>query len=394
MKIIVNILILVGTPLAFAAPDISVTKAVNNTFPAAGQPVEFTVELRNVGDEAASGVLVLDQLPEELAMPAGTAAFTSVGSYDPATGEWSIGDMAAGVDAVMTMPAVVVDAAPPDCIVNVAASQFPDTANDTNDEARAAVHQAGVERCVDLEVSFGISASPLVVFPTCNSEERYQGDVELINNGPDTARNVVVTIAQDPVIGPDLRFEDADCDNQPSASCRIDAVAPGQIISIDVTSDLYQSPTATEQTLTVGAATNDVDYDLTNNQPSASGVGGGFSSCDEIDLDLPGVPVGPACFIATAAYGSPLDSRLDSLRGFRDRYLISNAPGRAFLRFYYRHSPPIADYIAGRDWLRTTVRALLAPIVFAIEYPVPATLSLLALGFALFARRRKRLVVN
>jgi hypothetical protein len=31
------------------------------------------------------------------------------------------------------------------------------------------------------------------------------------------------------------------------------------------------------------------------------------------------------------------------LRKFRDRYLLTNAPGKAFVRFYYKHSPPIAD---------------------------------------------------
>jgi hypothetical protein len=70
---------------------------------------------------------------------------------------------------------------------------------------------------------------------------------------------------------------------------------------------------------------------------------------------------------------------------------MTNSAGRAFVRFYYRHSPPLADFIAQHDWLRAIVRALLTPVVYALENPVPATLSVVACGLLLFscARRRK-----
>ncbi|MEK6726607.1 MAG: CFI-box-CTERM domain-containing protein [Deltaproteobacteria bacterium] len=48
------------------------------------------------------------------------------------------------------------------------------------------------------------------------------------------------------------------------------------------------------------------------------------------------------CFIATVAYGSYLDPHVEVLREFRDNYLITNAPGRAFIEIYYQISPPIA----------------------------------------------------
>lgn len=69
------------------------------------------------------------------------------------------------------------------------------------------------------------------------------------------------------------------------------------------------------------------------------------------------------CFIATAAYGSPKDSSVVLLRQFRDRVLLTNAPGRAFVDFYYHVSPPIAKAISGKDALKVTVRLLLTPIV-------------------------------
>jgi len=72
---------------------------------------------------------------------------------------------------------------------------------------------------------------------------------------------------------------------------------------------------------------------------------------------------GGGCFIATAAFGSILEPQVKTLRQFRDRFLLTNALGRAFVGLYYRLSPPIADFIADRDWLRATVRLLLLPFI-------------------------------
>ena len=83
------------------------------------------------------------------------------------------------------------------------------------------------------------------------------------------------------------------------------------------------------------------------------------------------------CFIATAAYGSYLDPKVKILRDFRDRYLLTNTPGKTLVEFYYRHSPPVADYIRQREGVRVVVRALLSVVVYSIEYPVAALLFLM-----------------
>ena len=62
------------------------------------------------------------------------------------------------------------------------------------------------------------------------------------------------------------------------------------------------------------------------------------------------------CFIATAAYGTPLHDDIDVLRDFRDEYLITNSPGRAFVKAYYTLSPPIAALVRDNEWLGTAVR--------------------------------------
>ena len=63
-----------------------------------------------------------------------------------------------------------------------------------------------------------------------------------------------------------------------------------------------------------------------------------------------------ACFIATAAYGSPAAEEMNILRQFRDEFLLHNPPGRAFVAVYYVTSPPIAEFISRHEVLRATVR--------------------------------------
>jgi len=74
------------------------------------------------------------------------------------------------------------------------------------------------------------------------------------------------------------------------------------------------------------------------------------------------------CFIATAAYGTPTAQQIDVLREFRDVVLLESPVGSKFVVLYYWLSPPIADFIARSDLLRTLVRQLLVdPIVWIVE---------------------------
>ena len=70
-----------------------------------------------------------------------------------------------------------------------------------------------------------------------------------------------------------------------------------------------------------------------------------------------------ACFIATAAYGTPMAREIQILREFRDEYLLSNPMGQALVNFYYRFSPPIANLITDYPSLKPMVRAGLLPVV-------------------------------
>jgi thermitase len=72
---------------------------------------------------------------------------------------------------------------------------------------------------------------------------------------------------------------------------------------------------------------------------------------------------GGGCFIATAAYGTPMASEVRYLRAFRDEVLLHSAPGRWFVEQYYTYSPALADVLREHDGWRAVVRAGLAPLV-------------------------------
>ena len=65
---------------------------------------------------------------------------------------------------------------------------------------------------------------------------------------------------------------------------------------------------------------------------------------------------GGGCFIATAAFGTPMAEEVRALSKFRDKYLLTSPLGRDFVKVYYRTSPPIADFIRNKPLLKATVR--------------------------------------
>ena len=103
---------------------------------------------------------------------------------------------------------------------------------------------------------------------------------------------------------------------------------------------------------------------------------------------------GGPCFIATAAYGTPMAADIDTLRTLRDTYLLSNSVGTAFVDTYYRVSPAVANVVAQSPALAAAVRLLLVPVIFLgkLFLAIPAVSALIAsaLLFAAVVRGRIR----
>jgi hypothetical protein len=105
------------------------------------------------------------------------------------------------------------------------------------------------------------------------------------------------------------------------------------------------------------------------------------------------------CFIATAAYGTPMAEEIQILREFRDEYLLTNPLGQALVDLYYNVSPPIAEFITEHPGLKPVVRAGLLPAVAMSAVAVNTTpvqktailgsLLLVSVALAVWAVRRR-----
>ncbi len=74
------------------------------------------------------------------------------------------------------------------------------------------------------------------------------------------------------------------------------------------------------------------------------------------------------CFLSTIASGSYLQSQLNGVRGFRDRYLIKNALGRWIVSWYYRFSPAAVRLVKSQQSLLILSRGLATPFVYLITH--------------------------
>jgi len=74
-----------------------------------------------------------------------------------------------------------------------------------------------------------------------------------------------------------------------------------------------------------------------------------------------------SCFIATAAYGTPMAKEINVLRDFRDKKLESTPLGRQIVLLYYRTSPPVAETISRNEGMRAAVRCMLYPIIGVLQ---------------------------
>ena len=140
-----------------------------------------------------------------------------------------------------------------------------------------------------------------------------------------------------------------------------------------------------------GGTSNVLTFTVTAAPPAPAAVVGG------------GGGGGGGCFIATAAFGSPLEKNVGILREFRDRCLLKTTAGKAFVKFYYDVSPPIAGLIAQNDVLRFITRCSLMPVVgmayWTITYGAATTLLsmlffILVTGALIWSIRRKMIVVR
>jgi hypothetical protein len=130
-----------------------------------------------------------------------------------------------------------------------------------------------------------------------------------------------------------------------------------------------------------------VSNDYVNETPT-----GAFQRTDECSfiMTLSGSESSSRCFIAEAAYRTPLDPHVDALRAFRDRFLLTNGPGRMLVRFYYMYSPDWAAFIRKHEMARGMARGVLTPVVYVVRYPLYSAVLFLTVMILVGYRMRRK----
>jgi hypothetical protein len=166
-------------------------------------------------------------------------------------------------------------------------------------------------------------------------------------------------------------------------------------MTFDPTTNLAYS---TEYTVTIhGTAMDSAGNGLDGNK---NGIAQGSPADDYTwSFTTKAAVAGGGCFIATAAYGTPMAEEIQILREFRDKYLLTNPVGQTLVDLYYRVSPPIAEFITEHPSLKPIVRAGLLPAVAMSTIAINTTpaekivivglLVLVSVALAVWAKRRR-----
>ena len=169
------------------AADLSVAKTVDNAAPDKGTNVTFSVTVANNGPDATAGVHVGDKLPDGLTYDSSSP---SVGTYDPATGDWVIGDMANGAVQTLSVTATVEVEGPIANTAQVTASSLPDpnSTPNNNDPSENDQSSAHLNSYGQADLSLTKVATPTAL----HKGDQTTYTIVVANHGPDGATGVVV----------------------------------------------------------------------------------------------------------------------------------------------------------------------------------------------------------
>jgi uncharacterized repeat protein (TIGR01451 family) len=319
--------------------------------------IEYSVTLINEGASSAQNLNVLDVLPQEIEFVDGISE--PVGSYDPASGIWSV-PWIGNEEPESTVTLKISGLVRP-----IPLSSQEDFVTITNEaeitdpvipDAVPVSHRTDIvcSTCIDWEIvstelgmDHEVNASSDPAF-----EVRFFLRVLVANNGP-VASDGALEVRSFDVWGGGL---DGSFALSPASPVAI-SLGAGETEQFVFSTNWAEGPKEDYSVAWKVEVRDSVLFDpILPNSVSGSWKG---------KVEDSG---GGGCFIATAAFGSPLDDRVVVLKRFRDEVLMTTRFGREIVATYYRFSPPIASTIGESHMLKTMVRLGLVPIVLFIEH--------------------------
>lgn len=104
--------------------NLKVISDVSNATPVAGTSVTFTINVKNSGPANATAAVLAELLGSGYQF---VSATTSVGTYNSTTGQWTIGNIANGATATLTITATVLSSGTYTSVANVSSANTPTT---------------------------------------------------------------------------------------------------------------------------------------------------------------------------------------------------------------------------------------------------------------------------
>lgn len=263
-----------------AKADLSVTKTVDDDKPYVGDNVTFTITVNNAGVDPATGVTLLDGLPDGLAYVSSNAG---IGSYNSGTGIWDIGDLAVGQTGTLAISATSTNDTPLSNVVQVqTVDQLDPNSTPGNGEPgeddQASVNVVGQQ--IDLSLT-----------KTVNDEKPNVGDVvqfsiELTNSRATEATDVSVKDA----LPPGLTFQNSTANrgsyNGSTGVWTVGNVANGEILGLTISARVDQIGTVVNTAEVLTADQPDINSTPNNGDPSENDQGSVSVTPQVADLQL------------------------------------------------------------------------------------------------------------
>lgn len=300
----------VATPVA-ALADLSLTKSVAPDPARAGDTLTYTLKAGNAGPTSATGVQVVDTLPDGVALVSSSISTGGTCAVTGRTLTCGLGTVATGSNPTVTVVVRVPQDSAATSLTNVA------TISSTTSDPAPGNNSASVSSTVG-------RAADIVVAKTADADSRAPGQrvtytITATNAGPSQAGNVVVTdtVPAD-ITGVTASTTRGTCEvTGTDVSCRTATLPAGAVTTITVSGRLDPSSTggplvntarATSDTPDPTPGNNAATYTLTRDAARAD------LSTTKTMLTSPVVPGRPVQYAVTVTNDGPSDARDVTLR--------------------------------------------------------------------------------
>ena len=365
--------LLLVMPAATVGETLSLTKSGPNTA-REGDLIEYRLEVVNQGMTSVTGVQLLDTLPDAVEFV--QAVSIPGGIFDPATGIWTLPPLGTGAEdsaAELRLQALVRSGLLTDPNDTVAAINSA-TLIAPEPIAAQVTTKIVCASCIDWEIlSVGLNTEHRSSPPNIR-ETRFLLNVQVANNGPVASEGTVTA----------TRFDVSGGDFKPSLNLESSLPVPvslgaGETQTITFVTNWAEGPFSTYTIFWEFEVSDESLLDPVLPNTAAGSWTGDASDRDDDSR----------CVVVVATSGSFLEPHLPSVRRFRDQTLMRSRFGQMLVAWYYELSPPMARHLARNETLRSVMRLVLTPVVFAIEIPVLAWSVFAGLLFLTFVRRIK-----